>query len=78
MPAPLSALHLSELLQEAGVSDGAVNIVTGFGEPPGAPLAEHPGVEIFGPVVCVQSFDDDDPDAAARFAYDTEIKEKEK
>ncbi len=34
MPAPLSALRPGELLQEAGVSDGAVNIVTGFGEPP--------------------------------------------
>ena len=28
--------------------------------------------EIFGPVVCVQSFDDDDLDAVARFANDTE------
>jgi phenylacetaldehyde dehydrogenase len=28
--------------------------------------------EIFGPVVCVQSFDDEDLDAVARFANDTE------
>jgi phenylacetaldehyde dehydrogenase len=28
--------------------------------------------EIFGPVVCVQSFDDDDLDAVAKFAKDTE------
>jgi phenylacetaldehyde dehydrogenase len=28
--------------------------------------------EIFGPVVCVQSFDDDDLDAVAKFANDTE------
>jgi phenylacetaldehyde dehydrogenase len=28
--------------------------------------------EIFGPVVCVQSFDDDDLDSIARFANDTE------
>ncbi|OCC05871.1 betaine-aldehyde dehydrogenase [Labrys sp. WJW] len=28
--------------------------------------------EIFGPVVCVQSYDDDDLDAVARFANDTE------
>jgi phenylacetaldehyde dehydrogenase len=27
--------------------------------------------EIFGPVVCVQSFDDDDLDAIAKFANDT-------
>ena len=42
---PLSALRLGELLQEAGVPDGVVNIVTGFGETAGAPLAEHPGVD---------------------------------
>ena len=29
---PLSALRLGELLQEAGLPDGVVNIVTGFGE----------------------------------------------
>ena len=28
--------------------------------------------EIFGPVVCVQPFDDDDLDAVAKFANDTE------
>ena len=28
--------------------------------------------EIFGPVLCVQSFDDEDLDAVARFANDTE------
>lgn len=42
---PLSALRLGELLLEAGVPDGVVNIVTGFGETAGAPLAEHPDVD---------------------------------
>lgn len=42
---PLSALRLGELLQEAGVPDGVVNIVTGYGETAGAPLAAHPGVD---------------------------------
>jgi len=41
---PLSALRLGELLQEAGVPDGVVNIVPGFGETAGAALASHPGV----------------------------------
>ncbi len=41
---PLSALRLGELLLEAGVPAGVVNIVTGFGEP-GAALAAHPGVD---------------------------------
>jgi phenylacetaldehyde dehydrogenase len=42
---PLSALRLGELIQEAGFPDGVVNIVTGFGEPAGARLAEHPDVD---------------------------------
>lgn len=42
---PLSALRLGEVLQEAGVPDGVVNIVTGFGETAGAALASHPGVD---------------------------------
>jgi len=42
---PLSALRLGELLLEAGLPDGVVNIVTGYGEETGAPLAVHPGVD---------------------------------
>ena len=41
---PLSALRLVELMSEAGVPDGVVNVVTGYGEP-GAALAAHPGVD---------------------------------
>ena len=42
---PLSGLKLAEIMQEAGVPDGVVNMLTGFGEPCGAPLAAHPGVD---------------------------------
>lgn len=42
---PLSALKLGEILLEAGLPDGAVNIITGFGETAGAALAGHPGVD---------------------------------
>lgn len=42
---PLSALRLGELLLEAGVPDGVVNIVTGFGETSGAALAAHDDVD---------------------------------
>jgi phenylacetaldehyde dehydrogenase len=42
---PLSALRLGELLLEAGLPPGVVNIVTGFGETAGAALAAHPGVD---------------------------------
>ena len=42
---PLSALRLGEILQEAGLPAGVVNIVTGFGETAGAALAAHPNVD---------------------------------
>jgi phenylacetaldehyde dehydrogenase len=42
---PLSALLLAQLIAEAGVPDGVVNVVTGFGETAGAPLAAHEGVD---------------------------------
>ena len=42
---PLSADYLGGLLLEAGLPDGVVNIVQGYGEDVGAPLAAHPGVD---------------------------------
>ncbi len=42
--AALSAIALAELLVEAGLPDGAVNLVTGLGEEAGAALAAHPGI----------------------------------
>ncbi|ELZ00149.1 aldehyde dehydrogenase family protein [Natrialba asiatica] len=41
---PLSALHLADLCQRAGVPDGVVNVVTG-GSEPGAALTAHDGVD---------------------------------
>ncbi|HXW23194.1 MAG TPA: aldehyde dehydrogenase family protein [Xanthobacteraceae bacterium] len=43
--APLTALRLGELILEAGVPPGVVNIVPGYGETAGAALARHPGVD---------------------------------
>jgi phenylacetaldehyde dehydrogenase len=42
---PLSALRLGELIQEAGIPDGVVNIVPGYGETAGAALTAHPKVD---------------------------------
>jgi aldehyde dehydrogenase (NAD+) len=42
---PLTALRLGELLQEAGVPDGVVNIVPGYGETAGAAIVRHPLVD---------------------------------
>jgi phenylacetaldehyde dehydrogenase len=42
---PLSALRLGELILEAGIPAGVVNIVTGFGETAGAALAAHDDVD---------------------------------
>jgi phenylacetaldehyde dehydrogenase len=43
--APFSSLKLGEILCEAGVPDGVVNIVTGIGEVAGAALAAHAAVD---------------------------------
>lgn len=37
-------MRLGEIFQEAGVPDGVVNIITGFGETAGTALAAHPDV----------------------------------
>jgi len=42
---PLTALRLAEILAEAGLPDGVVNVVTGFGETAGAALAAHDDVD---------------------------------
>jgi phenylacetaldehyde dehydrogenase len=42
---PLTALRLAELIAEAGVPAGVVNVVTGFGETAGAALAAHNDVD---------------------------------
>lgn len=39
----LSALYLAKLAQEAGVPDGVINVVTGYGETAGAAMSNHPG-----------------------------------
>ena len=38
---PLTALRLAGLIAEAGMPDGVVNVVPGFGETAGAALAAH-------------------------------------
>jgi aldehyde dehydrogenase (NAD+) len=43
--ASLSVLRIAELLQEAGVPPGVVNVVTGYGHVAGAALAEHRDVD---------------------------------
>ncbi len=42
---PLTALFLGELIQEAGIPEGVVNIITGFGETAGAAIASHPDID---------------------------------
>src|SRR5712675_1011696 len=42
---PLTALRLAEIIAEAGIPDGVVNVVTGFGETAGAALAAHDDVD---------------------------------
>jgi acyl-CoA reductase-like NAD-dependent aldehyde dehydrogenase len=41
---PLSTLKIAELMAEAGLPDGVVNIVPGLGSVAGQHIAEHPGI----------------------------------
>ncbi len=42
---PLTAMRLAELALEAGVPEGVINVVTGFGEEAGQALAQHHDVD---------------------------------
>ncbi|KAK8938988.1 Aldehyde dehydrogenase family 2 member C4 [Platanthera zijinensis] len=42
---PLSALYLAQLAKEAGVPDGVINVVPGFGPTAGAAIASHMDVD---------------------------------
>jgi acyl-CoA reductase-like NAD-dependent aldehyde dehydrogenase len=42
---PLSALALAELAAQAGIPDGVLNVVPGYGEEAGQALVRHPDVE---------------------------------
>jgi acyl-CoA reductase-like NAD-dependent aldehyde dehydrogenase len=42
---PLTALRLGELILEAALPEGVVNIITGFGPGAGSSIAEHPDVD---------------------------------
>jgi aldehyde dehydrogenase (NAD+) len=43
---PLSSYHLVQILTEAGVPPGVVNLVSGFGPGAGAPLSQHVDVPV--------------------------------
>ncbi len=42
---PLTCLRMARLAQKAGIPDGVINIVPGFGPTAGAALVKHPGVD---------------------------------
>jgi aldehyde dehydrogenase (NAD+) len=42
---PLSCLRLARLAQKAGIPDGVINVVPGFGPTAGAAIAKHPGID---------------------------------
>ncbi|OEL23311.1 Aldehyde dehydrogenase family 2 member C4 [Dichanthelium oligosanthes] len=43
---PLSALYLADLAKKAGIPDGVINVVPGFGPTAGAAIASHMNVEM--------------------------------
>jgi aldehyde dehydrogenase (NAD+) len=42
---PLSCLRMARLAQKAGIPDGVINVVPGFGPTAGASIVKHPGVD---------------------------------
>jgi phenylacetaldehyde dehydrogenase len=42
---PLTAIRFGEIVQEAGIPDGVVNIITGFGPGAGSAIVEHPDID---------------------------------
>ncbi|MFI5397260.1 MAG: aldehyde dehydrogenase family protein [Candidatus Binatia bacterium] len=42
---PMTAMELARIAAEAGMPDGVLNIVPGFGPTAGAALAQHPGID---------------------------------
>lgn len=42
---PLSAIYLGQLANEVGLPPGTINVVPGLGDPAGAALAAHPGLQ---------------------------------
>ncbi|MGH2636760.1 MAG: aldehyde dehydrogenase family protein [Actinomycetota bacterium] len=45
---PLTCLELPNILEEAGLPSGVLQVLTGYGETAGAPLVAHPGVDKVG------------------------------
>ncbi len=45
---PVTALLLSEIILEAGIAPGVVNVVNGYGETAGKALTEHPAIKAIG------------------------------
>lgn len=42
---PVTSIRLAEIAHDAGFPPGAINVVTGYGEETGAPLASHEGID---------------------------------
>jgi acyl-CoA reductase-like NAD-dependent aldehyde dehydrogenase len=42
---PLTAMRLAELAVEAGLPEGVLNVITGYGPGAGSSIAEHPGID---------------------------------
>lgn len=42
---PLTCLRMAQLAKEAGIPDGVINVVPGFGPTAGAAVVKHPGID---------------------------------
>jgi acyl-CoA reductase-like NAD-dependent aldehyde dehydrogenase len=64
--APLTALYLGRLIQDAGFPPGVINVVSSFGPKSGAYLVEHPGVDGISSVACAFAYQGQGCSAVAR------------
>jgi aldehyde dehydrogenase (NAD+) len=44
---PLTCLRMARLAQKAGIPDGVINVVPGFGPTAGGAMVKHPGIDLF-------------------------------
>ena len=42
---PLTCLRMAKLAQEAGIPDGVINVIPGYGPTAGGSIVKHPGVD---------------------------------
>ncbi len=70
---PLTCLRMAQLAQEAGIPDGVINVLPGFGPTAGAAIVKHPGIDkvaFTGEHVTAQTIMRDASDSLKRLTFE--------